>query len=112
AAFAQFGSDLDKATQATLARGERMVEVLKQEQYAPMPVEEQVVILFTAVNGFLDDLPVDRVLPFEKEFLVYLRKGKMDLLDEIKTRRELSETTIAGLKEAIEDFKKSFTASS
>ena len=112
AAFAQFGSDLDRATQATLARGERMVEVLKQEQYAPMPVEEQVVILFTAVNGFLDDLPVDRVLSFEKEFLVYLRKGKMDLLDEIKTRRELSETTIAGLKEAIEDFKKSFTASS
>ena len=112
AAFAQFGSDLDKATQARLARGERIVEVLKQDQYAPMPVEEQVVIIFAAVNGFLDDLPVSRVRPFEREFLAYLRKEKADLLHDIRSKKELTEDAIARLKETIEDFKKSFTASS
>src|SRR5690606_33352416 len=69
AAFAQFGSDLDRATQAQLARGERMTEILKQEQYAPMPVEEQVAIIFAGVNGLLDDLATELIRPFEKALL-------------------------------------------
>ena len=69
AAFAQFGSDLDKSTQAQLTRGERMVELLKQEQYVPMPVEQQVISIFAGGNGYLDDLPVEAVRRFETEFL-------------------------------------------
>ena len=77
AAFAQFGADLDRATQARLARGERMVEILKQDQYKPMPVPEQVVSIYTAINGHLDDISVDNILRFEKEFLSFMRRERL-----------------------------------
>src|SRR5690606_14522298 len=89
AAFAQFGSDLDKATQARLARGERLTEILKQDQYQPMPVEEQVAIIFAATNGYLDDIPVEQVRPFEKEFLPYLRNSHPEILKSIRDTGQL-----------------------
>jgi len=105
AAFAQFGSDLDKATQATLARGERMVEILKQNQYAPMPVEEQVVVIFAAGNGFCDDIEVSGVLDFEKGLLNYLRISKSEILQTIREEKKLSDETTEKLKSAITEFK-------
>jgi len=109
AAFAQFGSDLDKATQARLARGERLTEILKQDQYQPMPVEEQVAIIFAATNGYLDDIPVEQVRPFEKEFLPYLRNSHPEILKSIRDTGQLTEETINALKAALEEFKKTFT---
>ncbi len=85
AAFAQFGSDLDKVTQARLARGQRVTEVLKQPQYKPMPVEEQVAVIFAAVNGYLDDLPVEAVRKFEEQFLEYARTQHGELLGAIRS---------------------------
>ncbi|MGI6685658.1 MAG: F0F1 ATP synthase subunit alpha [Bacillota bacterium] len=108
AAFAQFGSDMDKVTLATLARGERMVEILKQDQYSPMPVEEQVVAIFAAGNGFCDDLNVHRILDFEKGLLNYLKSARGEILETIRTEKKLSDETIEKLKAAISEFKKSF----
>ncbi len=108
AAFAQFGSDLDKATQARLARGERMMEILKQGQYQPMPVQDQVLVLFTAVNGFLDDLPVDKVLKFQEGFLKFLHSNKPEIGKEIVEKGALSDELTEKLKAAINDFKKNF----
>ena len=84
AAFAQFGSDLDRATQARLTRGERTVEILKQSQYSPMPVEEQVVVIYAATNGYLDDLAVEQVRAFEKGFLEYSAQRAAGHFDEIR----------------------------
>ncbi|MHB1043508.1 MAG: F0F1 ATP synthase subunit alpha [Eubacteriales bacterium] len=110
AAFAQFGSDLDKATQARLTRGERMVELLKQNQYVPMSIEDQVMSIFAAANGYLDDLPVEQVQPFEAEFLKFIRTGKPEIGEGIKKTGELPEQAQADLKAAIEEFKKEFVA--
>ena len=107
AAFAQFGSDLDKATQARLTRGERMVELLKQGQYVPMPVEEQVVSIYAAVNGYLDDMAVEMVQPFESEFLKYMKASKSAILESIRKTGELKNVE-NDLKAAIEEFKKGF----
>ena len=90
-AFAKFGSDLDKATQQQLQRGSRLVEVLKQRQYVPMPVEKQVIMLYLGTSGFLDQLPLDRVLPFEKEFLEMTEARHKDLLDIIAEKKELTD---------------------
>jgi len=109
-AFAQFGSDLDKATQARLVRGERIVEILKQGQYEPMPVEEQVVSIYTAVNGYLDDLDVEAVGDFEEGFLSYMRQQRQELLADIRTRKELTDETAERLGTAIEEFKNTFVA--
>lgn len=106
AAFAQFGSDLDKVTKATLSRGERMVEILKQDQFSPMPVEEQVAVLFAAGKGFCDDLEVSQLQEFEKGFLSYLRTSKVEILNAIREEKKLSDPTIELLKTAINDFKK------
>ncbi|HBI27830.1 MAG TPA: F0F1 ATP synthase subunit alpha, partial [Peptococcaceae bacterium] len=84
AAFAQIGSDLDKATMASLVRGERMTEILKQGQYVPMPVEEQVAVLFAGSSGFLDQLPVEAVLDFEREYLRFLKSDHPEILSEIR----------------------------
>jgi len=108
AAFAQFGSDLDKVTQARLARGERMVEILKQDQYQPMPVEEQVAVLYAAVNGYLDDLPVEKVRTFETEFLRYLRTQKPGVLAGIREKKELTAEIEDQLKQAIQEVKVTF----
>ncbi|MBU7007365.1 F0F1 ATP synthase subunit alpha [Phosphitispora fastidiosa] len=107
-AFAQFGSDLDKATQARLARGERMMEILKQGQYRPMAVQEQVMVLFTAVNGYLDDLPVDRLAKFEEDFLKFMRSSKPEIGKEIVEKGVMSDDLIEKLKGAILEFKKMF----
>lgn len=107
AAFAQFGSDLDKATQARLIRGERMTELLKQGQYVPMPVEEQIMSIFAATNGYLDDLPVEMVQPFEAEFLKYMKANKPKIAETIRNTGELTDIE-EELKAAIEDFKSGF----
>ena len=105
AAFAQFGSDLDPATRAQLERGQRMTEVLKQPQYRPMPVEEQVAILWAATNGYLEDVPVDQVQAFEAAYLDNLRTPHTDLLGKIAAEKALSDELIAELRKATEDFK-------
>jgi F-type H+-transporting ATPase subunit alpha len=110
AAFAQFGSDLDKATQLRLARGQRTMEILKQGQYQPMPVEEEVVVIFTAVKGLIDDIEVSDILRFEQEYLRFMRSMKADLLAAIRTEKVLSDDLTAQLQAAIEEFKKEFLA--
>ncbi len=110
AAFAQFGSDLDKDTKAILDRGARMTELLKQPQYRPMPTEEQVASLFSASRGFLDDIEVGDVLPFESGLLEMLRSEKSDILADIRDRKKLDDDLEARLSEAINDFKVAFKA--
>ena len=109
AAFAQFGSDLDKATQARLTRGERMTELLKQGQYVPMPVEEQVMSIFTAANGYLDDLELEMVQSFEAEFLKFMRANKPQIGQAIRETGQLKDVE-KDLHAAVEEFKKEFKA--
>jgi F-type H+-transporting ATPase subunit alpha len=108
-AFAQFGSDLDKATQARLTRGERTAEILKQGQFEPMPVEKQVISIYAVTKGFLDDIPVADVRRFEKELLSFIEHNKKELLDIIVNTKELPPED--QLKSAIEEFKKGFAVS-
>jgi F-type H+/Na+-transporting ATPase subunit alpha len=110
AAFAQFGSDLDKATLAQLNRGSRMVELLKQDQYKPLPVEQQVLVIFAGTNGYLDDVQVNAVKKFEAELLRFVTSKNQALLNDIKTKKQLDDDLKARLKSSIEEFKKSFTA--
>jgi len=105
AAFAQFGSELDKATQRQLARGVRMVELLKQGQYKPMPVGDQVLSIYAGVNGFLDDVAVDRVRQFEEDLLRYIAQHHPDLKKEVTTIGKIDEKLGARLKEIITTFK-------
>jgi len=105
ASFAQFGSDLDQSTKNTLERGARMMEILKQDQYSPMSVEEQVVQLFFATRDFARDIAVEDVVKVGKELVDYFRKHHKDLLDQIKTDKKLSDELIEKLKQAIEEFK-------
>ena len=106
--FSKFGSDLDKATLAQLARGRAMVEVLKQNQYVPMSVENQVAIIFAGSEGFLDDIPVEKVGEFETGLLEYLESNYVTVLDSIREAGELSEEKRDELKKAIDEFKKGF----
>ncbi|HMM06254.1 MAG TPA: F0F1 ATP synthase subunit alpha [Clostridiales bacterium] len=108
AAFSQFGSDLDKATAATLARGERMTELLKQNQYAPMDVTDQVISIFAGGNGFLDSIPVDKVLEFERQMLQDIHTNHSDIFDTLKKDGKISDETKAALKKAIGQFKEGF----
>jgi F-type H+-transporting ATPase subunit alpha len=110
AAFAQFGSDLDKATQLKLNRGMRMVELLKQPQYQPLPVEEQVAVIFAAGRGFLDDIDVGAVRKFEEQFLDYMRNSKASILKDIREKKALDDSLTATLGGAIDEFKKGFRA--
>jgi F-type H+-transporting ATPase subunit alpha len=110
AAFAQFGSDLDKVTQNRLARGQRTLEILKQGQYAPSPVEEEVVVIFAAVRGYIDEIDVDKIGKFETEYLRFMRSEKADLMEKIRTQKALSDDMIAELGKAINDFKQGFLA--
>src|SRR5215831_18366715 len=87
AAFAQFGSDLDATTQRLLARGSRLTELLKQPQFSPLKVEEQVVVIYAGTRGFLDPLPVTAIQRFEQEFLAYARDKHQALLDDIRTKK-------------------------
>ncbi len=110
AAFAQFGSDLDRATQLQLARGQRMVEILKQGQYRPLPVEKQVAIIFAGTQGLLDDLPVDAMRDFETHFLGWLERKAPGILTEIREKREISDTLRESLTKAVGDAKAEFVA--
>jgi F-type H+-transporting ATPase subunit alpha len=110
AAFAQLGSDLDKVTMATLARGERMTELLKQGQYVPMPVEEQVAVVYTGIHGFLDELPVESIREFEKEFLHYLHTQSPEILAEIREKKALSDELMERMNRVITSFTKEFGA--
>lgn len=108
ASFAQFGSDLDDATKETLAQGERIREVLKQGQYVPMNVEDQVVIIYIATKKYLLDVDVDKILQFEREFLEYIKSKYSNILKDIKSTGLLSEDNEKLLVQAVEEFKKSF----
>ena len=111
AAFAQFGSDqLDKVTQAQLARGQRLTEVLKQDQYVPLPVEKQVLAIYVATSGALDSIPVSEVRRFEKEFLQFADASYAGLLKEIATKKALDDGIKATIKTALDAFKDRFTA--
>ncbi|HCW50670.1 MAG TPA: F0F1 ATP synthase subunit alpha [Clostridiales bacterium] len=108
AAFAQFGSELDKATQARLARGERMMELLKQDQYQPMSMSEQVAVIFAGTQGYLDDLPVEAIKRFEAEFLTFMRQQRAEVLKELQDKKALDEELRQKLSQCVEDFKRGF----
>ena len=110
AAFAQFGSDLDRATQLQLARGQRMVELLKQGQYAPLVVEKQVVALFAGTQGLLDDLPVDSVRAFEEFLYGWVERKHPEVFTEIREKKELSDTLRETLTKLVSDAKAEFVA--
>ena len=105
AAFAQFGSELDKATQAQLSRGARMVELLKQEQYKPMPVADQVLSIFAGVNGFVDDVPVNKVREFEEGLLAYVKERHPQLREDVVAKKKIDEEFGGRLKQAIAEYK-------
>jgi F-type H+-transporting ATPase subunit alpha len=111
-AFAAFASDLDAASRAQLERGARLVELLKQPQYSPFPVEKQVVSVWAGTTGELDDVPVEDIRRFEAEFLDYLGTAQKGVFDSIRETRELTDDTVTALKDAITEFKKGFTTSS
>ena len=110
AAFAQFGSDLDKATKTKLTRGERLVELLKQPQYQPMPVEEQVAVLYAGTRGFLDDVAVSDAIRFGAELVEFMRNQKSEVLAEIVQTKDLGSETEKKLAAAIDEFKAGFKA--
>ena len=110
AAFAQFASDLDKATRDQLTRGEKTSEVIKQPQFQPLPVEKQVAILWVVTNGYLDDVPTPRVKDFEDGYYRFLETERSELLTSLADRKALDDEIVAGLKESTEAFKETFTA--
>lgn len=109
-AFTQFGSELDKTTQAQLVRGERMVEILKQGQYEPLPLSKQVMIIYAGTQGLLDDLPVDAVRKFEKQFYIYMDESYPEIGREIEDKKELTNELMSKLNGAVASFKKDFAA--
>jgi F-type H+-transporting ATPase subunit alpha len=108
AAFAQFGSDLDAATQRLLARGARLTELLKQPQFNPMPVEEQVASIFAGTKGFIDSVDVGAVTRYEAAMLSFLRSEHADILKTIRETKQLDDDTAAKLKDALTEFGKTF----
>ena len=110
-AFAAFASDLDAASRAQLDRGSRLVELLKQPQYDPFPVEDQVVSIWAGSNGYLDDVPIEDVSRFEHDFLENLKRSHEGILTAIRETKALSEDTVTALKDAVEEFRKSFETS-
>ena len=109
-AFAQFGSDLDQATQKQLARGQRLVEILKQPQYQPMPWVDQAISIFAATNGFLDDQPINKLSKFESEFLTFIQTKKADLRKSIEEKEMIDETAETELKSVLNEFAEAFSA--
>ena len=109
AAFAQFGSDLDKATKEQLDRGARMVETLKQPQYSPLAVEDQVLVLFTAVRGFLADIPVEKVVKFQEDFIKFMHASHADVGKKIAEQKKLDDALEAEIKKCIEGFKETIS---
>jgi F-type H+-transporting ATPase subunit alpha len=111
AALAQFATELDKTTQSQLNRGEKMVEILKQPQYQPMDVSEQIMIIFAGINGYLDDIETNNIKKFENEFLKFMREKRPQVGLKIKKIKEINEEIEKELKNAIEEFKKKFSES-
>ncbi len=110
AAFAQFGSDLDKATQNQLNRGSRLVEILKQDQFSPLPFSKQILIIFAGTSGFLDDMPVEQVRPFELELYKYVDTANPGLLRTIMEKKILDDALKAEMTKVIKEFKEQFLA--
>jgi F-type H+/Na+-transporting ATPase subunit alpha len=110
AAFAQFGSDLDKATQNQLNRGQRLVEILKQKQFSPLPFSKQILIIFAGTNGYLDDLPVDQVRDFEMELYKYVDTANPNLLAAIMEKKTLDDALKADMHSVIKAAKEQFAA--
>jgi F-type H+-transporting ATPase subunit alpha len=110
AAFAQFGSDLDKATQAQLNRGKRLVEILKQDQYQPLPFSKQILIIFAGTNGYLDDLEVEKIRSFEAELYKYVDSMNPKLLDAIMEKKTIDDALKADIKKTLDEFKQRFVA--
>ena len=108
AAFAQFGSELDKSTQEQLSRGDRLIEILKQPQYEPVPVEDQVIIIFVAINGYLDDIPTEKVKDFEGKFMQYMKDKHSGIVLEIKEKKKIDYDTSNRLKKATMEFKEEY----
>ena len=106
AAFAQFGSDLDASTQQLLNRGAKLTELLKQDQYSPMTVAEQVISVFTGVKGYLDDIELNKIKPFERDIIEKIKAEKPEIIEEIQSSGKLEESTEKALAQMIEDFKK------
>jgi F-type H+-transporting ATPase subunit alpha len=111
-AFAKFGSDLDKSTQRTLAKGARLVELLKQGQYNPVPVEKQVLSIFLGTNGYMDNVPVHEIKHYEKEALEYIEVKHNEIFEKIKKEKQLSDETISEIKKAAEEFSAIFKVNS
>lgn len=111
-AFAKFGADLDKATQAQLARGQRLVELLKQDQYVPMTVEKQIALIFAGTGGYLDKIPVGEIKRFETEYLSFLDREHQDILNEISEKKTISDELREKMKKAVDEFLKLFTVQS
>jgi F-type H+-transporting ATPase subunit alpha len=109
-AFAEFSSDLDDESKAQLARGDRLMRILGQDQYNPMPVEDQVLSLYVAVQNHLSDVDVSAVRRFEEEWLRYLHEARADLVQELRDRRELTPEYRTRLDQAVGEFKKRFGA--
>jgi F-type H+/Na+-transporting ATPase subunit alpha len=110
AAFSQFGSDLDKATQSQLNRGARLVEILKQDQYQPLPFSKQIVVIWAGINGHLDDLPVDKIRDFEAQLLKYIETSNPRLLQTIMEKKQIDDALKADLGKTVTEFKQTFTA--
>jgi F-type H+-transporting ATPase subunit alpha len=110
AAFAQFGADLDKSTMAQIERGKRMVELLKQGQYVPVPMEDQVIAIFTATNGLMDDVSVENIRRFEAELIAFMKDKKADVRKEIAEKKTIDDELKAKLVAAVGEFKKGFIA--
>jgi len=108
AAFAQFGSDLDAKTQAQIERGKRIVEVFKQPQYNPIPVEVQVAVLWTVQNGYMDDIAVEKIKDFQEKLTDYLTSRKADLMAQIAKEKALSDALTGQLKTAVSEFKQTY----
>src|SRR5690348_9826198 len=104
-AFAQLGTELDKATQSQLDRGARLVELLKQPQYRPMPIEQQVIVIYAATNGYLDDVPLNRIAEFQQKLLAYIDASASDLRRNLAEKKELTPDAEGKLKQALGDFK-------
>jgi len=110
AAFAQFGSDLDASSQRLLARGARLIEMLKQNQYSPLPMEKEVLIIFAANQGYFDKLSVEQIRPFELGMYTLFDARHADILSEIREKREISDELKKKMKDSLDAYEKSFLA--
>jgi F-type H+-transporting ATPase subunit alpha len=108
AAFAQFASDLDKSTQAQLARGQRLTELLKQPNYHPIPVEQQVIVLYAAINGFMDETPVDQIARFESELVSTIAQRYPEVVSSIVNEKQITKDNEEALKGALAEFQRDF----